>query len=587
MSEHDDLIGDYLDEGRAYLDFLNDKFLTIEADPGQLDRDPEIINETFRAAHSLKGLTAAFGFDRSNVVVHRMENILDSVRHGEMKLSPGMIVVLYKSLDVLTQLTDEIAESGAEASDPSQVLQAIDAAMSGGKLESTEGLELPEAEKTTPIAQPASGAEGAATEEAGPARSGKKSNETIRVGMDRLDRLMNLTGELVIARSRILNLAETLRLMPDRDVDSGRGVVALDEFEKVAATMGDAISDLEGVTNGIQNTVMEVRMVSLEPIFKRFNRTVRDVANQLGKRIQLVLEGAETELDKRVADELVNPLTHLIRNAADHGLEMPAARKAASKPEVGTVTLRAYQGGNNVVIEVCDDGGGMDPEQLKAHAMNKGILHKEEAEKLTDEECCRLIFRPGFSTAAAITDISGRGMGMDIVLASIEEMKGSIDVESTLGEGSVFAIKLPLTLSILTCLLVRVNGEIFAIPLSDISELITVQPEELSVVMSSEVVMVRDRPVPLLDLREMFEFQTQVQAEDYYSDGGRRVVVIQAASGTLGVAVDELLRKEDLVVKPLDKGMAVDGISGSAILGDGRVALILDPGNMSAAQVAS
>lgn len=579
MSEEEDEIADYLDEARGYIDELNEKLLRIEENPAMVDEDPSIIKDTFRAAHSLKGLSAAFGFGRTNELIHKVEQVLDEVRHGVIRIRAEMMQHFYQAMDRIDQLFAEIQQTGSEQSGVEEMLRQL-----GGMLEQEKArqkLEAPaEAEK-----EPAAQTQGPAAQQ-----TQATVTETVRVGMDRLDRLMNLAGELVIARSRIMTLSEDLHGLPSIDGLDVRAV-ALEEVERIVSSMSGAVSDLEMVTNGIQSTVMEVRMVSLDPVFRRFQRTVRDVANQLDKRIQLVLEGTDTELDKRVTDELVNPLTHLVRNAADHGLESPEERRAAGKPEVGTITLRGEQRGNHVLIEVSDDGRGMDPARLRQLAIERGVLTREEAGLLSDAEALRLIFRPGFSTAREVTDISGRGMGMDIVMAEIENLRGKVLIESTPGEGSKLIIRLPLTLSILTCLLVGVGGEIYAIPLSSIQELTAVSEVDLNSVVEQDMIVVRDEPVPLIRLSDVLRYRSQlITGKDEASPRPAakkdlQVVIVHTGDeGRVGVVVDELLRKEDLVAKPLSGEMQVSGLSGTAILGDGRVTLIVDPGTLSYAR---
>jgi two-component system chemotaxis sensor kinase CheA len=322
---------------------------------------------------------------------------------------------------------------------------------------------------------------------------------------------------------------------------------------------------------------MGTRMVPIGPLFARFKRVVRDITRTNQKQIELVIRGEKTELDKRMIDELGDPLIHMVRNSADHGVELPAVRVAAGKPAQGVVVLAACHRGNSIVIQVSDDGKGLDPAHLRQKAVERGIICASDAERLSEAESLALIWEPGFSTAEKVTEISGRGMGMDIVRSKIEQLNGSVELTSRRGEGTTFTIRLPLTLAILPSLLVRIDGDVFAVPLDAIVEIVTIEPGDLRTVHRRETARVRDRIVSVVRLKELFDWRCD--ADEAAADDGRITLVVVAADGReIGVVVDRPLGEEDVVIKSIAENFRnVPGIAGASILGDGRVSLILDP----------
>jgi two-component system chemotaxis sensor kinase CheA len=382
------------------------------------------------------------------------------------------------------------------------------------------------------------------------------------VDVDRLDNLMDLVGELVLGRNRLLQLVS--------DAED------IDEREDLLRTMGDTTSQVDFITSELQTAVMRTRMVQVGRVFNKFPRVVRDLAREFDKKIDLQIEGEETELDKSLIEEIGDPLTHLIRNAADHGIEVPEERKAQDKPERGTIRLSAAHEGNHILIEIEDDGAGIDPEALKRKAIEKDLITESEAADMTDTEAYDLIFRPGFSTAQDVSQVSGRGVGMDVVKTNLRRLNGSIDIESTLGEGSRFVMKLPLTLAIIQSLLVKVGHETFAIPLHSVTEVINLADNEVHTIQGREVMHHRDRVLPLLRIGESLEVDGyERDARDAY------VVVVAIAHHRLGVVVDGLVSQKEIVIKPLGEYLKnVPGVAGSTILGNGSVILILDVGEM-------
>lgn len=401
-------------------------------------------------------------------------------------------------------------------------------------------------------------------EKAGQAARGEQQAEvrtvqTVRIDVQKLDTLMNLVGELVIDRTRLNRFAEIF----ETRFGSGSG--------DLVETLNEISGHLGQVTGDLQEQIMKARMLPVAQVFNRFPRMVRDLAQKLGKEIDFIVEGHETELDRNVIEVIGDPLIHLIRNAADHGIESPEDRAAAGKPRAGTLRLKASYMENHIIITVQDDGRGIDPARLRAKAVEKGLLDREVAERMTDREALNLIFTAGFSTAGEVSDLSGRGVGMDIVRNQIEQINGSVEVESTPGAGTTFTIKLPLTLAIIRALMVGLGDEQYAFPLSNVIETIGVRSSEIKKVKHSEVILVRGQVLPLVRLSEIFERESLEDKNRLY------VVVIGVGQRKVGIIVDELVGELEIVIKSLGDYLGrVPCISGATILGDGQVALIID-----------
>jgi two-component system chemotaxis sensor kinase CheA len=425
----------------------------------------------------------------------------------------------------------------------------------------TGALEAPE-EETRPIGvsrrDPTDQREDPRERERGKAGVGTRM---VRVDIGRLDEMMNLVGELVIDRGR---LAQVLREL------SGRlsGDPALDSLAEIAQHLGRVSDDL-------QEQVMLARLLPIENVFNRFPRMVRDLARKSGKQVRFIVEGEQTGLDRSVIDEIGDPLLHLLRNAVDHGVEPPAERRAAGKSPEATVRLAARHEENHIVIEVADDGRGIDPRRVRESAVRKGLLSPEAAARLSDEEAINLIFAPGFSTAERVTDVSGRGVGMDVVRTNIEKIGGSVRVQTQVGAGTTFVITLPLTLAIIRALLVRVGEAVFTIPLSSVQETLRVRTDAIRTVHQREVVLIRGQALPLVRLADLFGGRGR-SAEPAASDG-RYVVVVRSGRTELGLVVDRLIGEQEVVIKSIGGVLGeVDGIAGATILGDGRVSMIVD-----------
>ena len=395
----------------------------------------------------------------------------------------------------------------------------------------------------------------APTNPAAQAAAQKKSHagQSVRVDIEKLDTLMNLMGELVINKVRLEQIGQTHRL----------------------SELTETLEQMDRVTTDLQNIVMKVRMVPVSQVFNRFPRMVRDVTKELNKEINLTIEGEETELDRTVIDEIGDPIMHLLRNSLDHGIEMPDEREAKGKPRIGEVGLIARHEGNNVVIMVTDDGKGIDADIIRHKAVEKGLYTQEEVDQMDDADAVRIVFLPGFSTAEKISDISGRGVGMDVVRSKIESLSGQVDVETHVNEGSVFKIKLPLTLAIIQAMLVQVQDEMYAIPLASIDSTLSIQLSDISTVQNNEVIVLRGEIIPIIRMEETLMVPHTKDTAELF------VVVVHAGDSKAGIVVDKLIGQQEIVIKTLGNlFMGLKMFSGATVLGDGRVALILDVATM-------
>jgi two-component system chemotaxis sensor kinase CheA len=382
--------------------------------------------------------------------------------------------------------------------------------------------------------------------------------QTIRVDVKRLDHLMNLIGELVLGKNRLLKIYN--------DVEERY------EGEQFLEELNQVVSSISLVTTDLQIAVMKTRMLPVGKVFNKFPRMVRDLSRELSKKMELVITGEETELDKSIVEEIGDPLVHIIRNSCDHGIESPATRTEAGKSETGTIELKAYNEGNHIVIEIADDGKGIPPDKLKEKALKNGLITQREAENMTDKDALTLIFRAGFSTAEQVTNVSGRGVGMDVVKTNIEKLNGIIDVDSDPGKGSVMKLKIPLTLAIIQALLVGVQEEYYAIPIASVLETVRISFDEISSVEGRSVLRLRNEVLPLVKLGDIFGVENIIEATEHVY-----VVVIGLAEKKIGVIVDNLVGQEEIVIKSLgDYLKGIEGIAGATIRGDGKVTLIID-----------
>lgn len=383
-------------------------------------------------------------------------------------------------------------------------------------------------------------------------------NESLRIDVSRLETLMNLSGELVLSRNRLIQLGNSL----ENKV----------EDKEVYNHLVEALTQIDFVTSEIQTAVMKMRMVPVGKLFQKAQRIVRDLSKELGKNINLILKGEDTEIDKNIVEELNDPLVHMIRNSCDHGVESPDKRELNGKSATGTITLAAEQHGNHIVISITDDGAGLDANKLKAKAVEKGLMTQLEADALTEAEAYKIIFLPGFSTAAKVTGVSGRGVGMDVVRTNIEKLRGFIDIESELGKGSSFSIKLPLTLAIIQGLLIKVENEIYAIPLSSVEEVVSIDTKSVKTLNNREVIKIRDNVYPIIRLNQTLNCATKSESLE-----NKNVVLVAVGYDKIGLVVDNLLGQEEIVIKSMGPFMGnIKGLAGATITGDGKVIMILD-----------
>jgi two-component system chemotaxis sensor kinase CheA len=396
----------------------------------------------------------------------------------------------------------------------------------------------------------------------------KGASDTIRVSQAKLEQFMNIVAELIISKTMISHLVE--RLIPQ---------VNGHPASTTAKELAHASVYLDHVSKEIQASVLGIRMVPVKTIFSKFPRMLRDLAKNSGKKIDLQVVGEDTEIDKSIIEELGDPMIHLIRNSADHGIEMPDVRVKSGKSEVGTVILRARHEGDSVVVEIEDDGKGIDPAVIRSKAVEKGLMNQDKADAMSDEEVIELIFAPGFSTAAKVTDISGRGVGMDVVRSNVRKLNGRVGVRSTVGKGSVFTIKLPLTLAIIDALLVKSGNQVFALPGTSVEETLIVPLESVSHLTSRQAINLRGEVLGVCRLKHLLKSSSPDNAND--EQDGLSVVVVSAAGRRMGIIVDAFVRRQEVVIKPLAPYLAsLPGISGASIMGDGGVVLILDPAEL-------
>ena len=510
--DNDLLLETFASEGEEILSSMEEALLSLEKDPG----NAETIRTLFRGAHTLKGNASCVGMDTIAGALHRVEDYLDRLQRGEENIDGERVTRLLSLVDIFR----ESVAAAVPGNDfvPPLALQLIDALD----------------ERGAAAAAPAHAAE---------VISGHTVN--VRVATSKLDRALDLTGEISIARGRLRQLIDLHASIEE---------------------IGEAFGDLERLSNELQELVMKLRMVPIGPFFRQYRRSVRDVAAAHAKVARLELEGEDVEVDLGVIEHLRNPLTHMIRNSVDHGIEPPEVRRGRGKAEEGTITLSARRDGSTIVIRLADDGSGLNRSRIAARARQLGMM--AENEKLPDPELFRFIFAPGFSTAENVTDLSGRGFGMDVVRRNVEELHGSVSVESH--EGTAFTLRLPLTVAIIDGFVVACGGEHYVLPLDAISECIAYRADAVSGDDTYGVVDVRGEPIPFVRLRRFFDLHSQRPRKE-------SLVVLASEGRRAAVLVDALVGERQLVIKPLARMFqTITALAGSAVLGDGRVALVLD-----------
>ena len=633
MDDMKEIMEDFLIEAFELIEQIDHDLVELESNP----EDLELLNRIFRVAHTVKGSSSFLNFDVLTELTHHMEDVLNKARKGELKITPDIMDVVLESVDMMKGLLESIRDNGSDAAagidiknicvrltqisegeapsaaaeapaapapepvkEPEPAAPAEEAApevsdaelskLSDSEVEAeierllkvrkaedqarraSKGIAPKSPEEIAPAASaaPAPAPKPAPSRErdadkkvpAASSSSAVAQEQTIRVEVKRLDHLMNLIGELVLGKNRLLKIYD--------DVEERY------EGEKFLEELNQVVSSLSLVTTDIQLAVMKTRMLPIAKVFNKFPRMIRDLSRDLGKQIDLEISGEETELDKSIVEEIGDPLVHIIRNSCDHGIEDPETRKAMGKPEKGLVQLKAYNEGNHIVVEIVDDGKGLDADMLKAKSIEKGIITEREADAMSEKEAFGLIFKPGFSTAAKVTNVSGRGVGMDVVKTNIEKLNGIIDIESEVGKGTVMKLKIPLTLAIIQSLLVGTQEEFYAIPLASVLETVRVPIDDIYTIDGKNVLRLRDEVLSLVRLSDVFGVEKVFDGGDH-----TYVVIIGVAEAKLGIIVDTLVGQEEIVIKSMgDYLQNIPGIAGATIRGDGRVTLIIDVGAM-------
>lgn len=551
--EMDEIIEEFVVEAEEILERLDPLFVELE----QKGHDPEIVNEIFRGMHTLKGAAGFLGFQNVVDVAHRAETILKKIREGEMSISPEIIDAILKATDILRVLISHIKAKEEVVEDISDVLQLLDRALLSAPV--TETAEKPEVKPTEEVAVKTEEEKPPQPEETVSQIPKEKEKEisTLRVDVSRIDKVMDLAGEIVLARNRLLNLANKLEAKYGGD-DHVEGLVETTAF-------------LDRVTSDLQLAVMKMRMQPLQKVFGKFPRMVRDLARSLGKEIDLEIIGEETEVDKSVIEHIGDPLVHIIRNSIDHGIEPPEERNLKGKPSKGKIVISAYQKGTQIVIDISDDGKGIDVEAVKAKAITRGLVTLEEAEKMSEDAIINLIFLPGFSTKEVSTEVSGRGVGMDVVKSNVAKLNGYVEIFTEKDKGTTFRISLPLTLAIMQAMMVQVGQEIYAIPQSMIEETLRINIQDIKEVGGQKVLTVRERVLPLFMLNEILGVLSSSDSDRKY------VLVASVGDRRFCISVDAVIGQEEIVIKIINGIDAEEcGIMGATITGDGKVVLILD-----------
>ncbi|MUU51942.1 hybrid sensor histidine kinase/response regulator [Helicobacter pylori] len=651
MDDLQEIMEDFLIEAFEMNEQLDQDLVELEHNPEDLD----LLNRIFRVAHTIKGSSSFLNLNILTHLTHNMEDVLNRARKGEIKITPDIMDVVLRSIDLMKTLLVTIRDTGSDTNNGKEneieevvkKLQAITSQNLEGAKETSGTKEAPEkeakkenkeenqTETKAPTAENLTSDNPLADEpdldyanmsaeeveaeierllnkrqeadkerraqkkqedqakpkqEVAPAKETPKTEtpkapkaetkakakadteenkapsigveQTVRVDVRRLDHLMNLIGELVLGKNRLIRIYSDVEERYDG--------------EKFLEELNQVVSSISAVTTDLQLAVMKTRMQPVGKVFNKFPRMVRDLSRELGKSIELIIEGEETELDKSIVEEIGDPLIHIIRNSCDHGIEPLEERRRLNKPETGKVQLSAYNEGNHIVIKISDDGKGLDPVMLKEKAIEKGMISERDAESMSDREAFNLIFKPGFSTAKVVSNVSGRGVGMDVVKTNIEKLNGIIEIDSEVGVGTTQKLKIPLTLAIIQALLVGVQEEYYAIPLSSVLETVRISQDEIYTVDGKSVLRLRDEVLSLVRLSDIFKVDAILESNsDVY------VVIIGLADQKIGVIVDYLIGQEEVVIKSLGYYLKnTRGIAGATVRGDGKITLIVDVGAM-------
>ena len=587
------LVEEFLVESEELLQGMDQDMVALETAPDSAD----LLNRIFRALHTIKGTSGFLGFEPVVRLGHRAEDLLNALRKGEAQLLRPTIDALLATRDFLGKMLGDIRQGGLQQYELSGLLNELEAALKSRSDPPTLGELLVKQEAISAATLDAVLAEQSASAE--PRRLGQMLVEkglasplevgealvrqkeiaqprfavpTMRVESAKLDDLIDLIGELVLERNRLLQISRSAAL----------GDAAIGEL---SSSLGESAARLSSITEELQSAGLKTRMVPIETVFRKFPRMVRDVSASLKKEVDLVLLGEDTELDKTMVELIGDPLIHLVRNSLDHAIEMPEVREKAGKPRRGTLRLEARQEGDQIAISIFDDGAGMDPERIGRKAVEKGLVTAERLRALSTREILDFIFLPGFSTVEKTTELSGRGVGMDVVRANLNRLNGAVEIDSHLGKGTTVKLRLPLTLAILPVLLVQVADEIYALPLRSVLETAQTNPKHLHLVEGSEVLCLRGETLPLLRLDQLFPARSDLNAmtSEKSDEVGQsqKVVVLGVAEKRIALLVDSLLGQESTVIKPLGSYLhRCSSLAGATIGGDGRVRLVLDPAGL-------
>ena len=593
-AEMQEIVTDFVTEAEESLDRIDPLFVDLETK----GEDQEILNDIFRCLHTLKGAAGFLGFQQVVDVAHASESILKKLRDGEIGLTKRLVDVILQSVDTLRILIGHVKHEDDVLEEIGPLLAALADALAqasgkGGPVvapptpvpvavpEPPKVVSAPSAPVPVAIAEPPSvvpvppipvPAGPAAKGEQAPAPSGPEGQkgvpdrrdalQNLRVDIGRIDKVMDLTGEVVLARNRLLTLVNAIdsRYGDDPDVEN----------------LSETVSFLDLVTSDMQLSVLKMRMQPLQKVFGKFPRVVRDIASALGKDIELKISGEDTEVDRSVIEHIGDPLIHIIRNAIDHGIEPPDVRKTRGKKERGVISIDASQKGTQVLIQVSDDGRGINIDRVKRKAVENGLVTAEDAERMTDDAAIHLIFQPGFTTMDVATELSGRGVGMDVVQTSVSRLNGYVEIKTHKDGGTTFRISIPLTLAIIQSLMVRAGGAQYAIPLALVEEILRIAPKELAVTAGQKVLVIRDRVHPFFELSDLLGKKSPPDPKYRYA------VVVAVGENRFCLGVDKLVGEEEVVIKPID-GLTMDSshMIGATITGEGKVVLILDVASIS------
>jgi two-component system chemotaxis sensor kinase CheA len=578
--EMQEIIDEFITESSELMDNVIQDVVTIEQ-----SQDEEMINGIFRAVHTIKGTSSFLGFNSLAELAHRAEDVLGLVRKGELTVDQETSDVLLEAFDLIKLIIDDIRSSGSENQDTASVLEQLKGLVESKK-KKAEGpteekkkigeilleekiltmselddvLRKQKKEKDKKIGEivveEKLATEGQMKNILTKQKSNGKEEQSIRIDVKKLDELMNLVGELVLGKNRLILVNSLAKKKDTSDV--------------VFDNLADITNYIEAITNELQLSVMRARLVPISRVFNKIPRMVRDLCAEFKKDIELNVEGEETELDRSLIEALVDPMVHIIRNSVDHGVELPDEREKKGKKRKGLLSIKAYNEGNHVIIDVFDDGKGINLQAVKDKVKEKGLMTDAELTSLSPKEALNLIFIPGLSTAQKVTSVSGRGVGMDVVKTNIEKMNGQAYIDSEEGQWTKLTIKLPLTLAIMKALIVKVEGELFAIPLNTVTELVKLREGLIKTVDKNEVMVLRKAVIPLVDLLRTFSLSREKKKDGY-------VIICNIGEKTVGIKVHSVVGQEEVVIKPLGEFLKnIKGISGATIRGDGRVILILD-----------